>query len=231
MSLRLPGHTSLICRSDCRGIQISLSLICRSDSRGIQISPSLICRSDSQGIQISLSLICRSDSRGILRWYVAPTPAAYKSPLRWYVAPTPGAYKSPFRWYVAPTPGAYKCSSRGKQMIAVILIRLCANRNNVITDDYWKKHGISPQFVPRSWRGILDTTLCDNVCQWLAAGRWFSPGIPISSTNKADHHDIAEILLKVALSTINQTKPNFISSWASLLVIRISFKDISSVKF
>ena len=29
-----------------------------------------------------------------------------------------------------------------------------------------------------------------------------SPGIPISSTNKADRHDITEILLKVALNTI-----------------------------
>jgi hypothetical protein len=30
-------------------------------------------------------------------------------------------------------------------------------------------------------------------------------GIPVSSTNKTDHHDIAEILLKVALNTINIT--------------------------
>jgi hypothetical protein len=35
----------------------------------------------------------------------------------------------------------------------------------------------------------------------LGAGRWFSPGIPVSSTNKTDCHDIAEILLKVALNT------------------------------
>jgi hypothetical protein len=28
------------------------------------------------------------------------------------------------------------------------------------------------------------TTLCDKVCQWLATGRWFSPGPPVSSTNK-----------------------------------------------
>jgi hypothetical protein len=28
----------------------------------------------------------------------------------------------------------------------------------------------------RSWRGVLDTTLCDKVCQWLAAGQWFSMG-------------------------------------------------------
>jgi hypothetical protein len=53
-----------------------------------------------------------------------------------------------------------------------------------------------------SWRVVLDTTLCDKVCQWLAAGRWFSSGTPISSTNKTDRHLIAEILLKVALDTI-----------------------------
>ena len=28
---------------------------------------------------------------------------------------------------------------------------------------------------------------------------------PVSSTNKTDHHDITEILLQVALNTINQT--------------------------
>jgi len=30
-------------------------------------------------------------------------------------------------------------------------------------------------------------------------GLWFSPGIPASSTTKTGRHDIAEILLKVAL--------------------------------
>jgi hypothetical protein len=40
------------------------------------------------------------------------------------------------------------------------------------------------------------TTLCDKVCQWLATGRWFSPGPPVSSTNKADCHDITEIFWK-----------------------------------
>jgi len=39
----------------------------------------------------------------------------------------------------------------------------------------------------------------------LAHGRWFSPGTPASSTTKTDPHDIAEILLKVALNTIKQT--------------------------
>ena len=40
--------------------------------------------------------------------------------------------------------------------------------------------------------------ICDKVCQWLATGQWFSPGIAVSSTNRTDHHDIAKILLKVA---------------------------------
>jgi hypothetical protein len=35
------------------------------------------------------------------------------------------------------------------------------------------------EFESRSGWGVLDTTLCDNVCQWLAAGQWFSPGTPV----------------------------------------------------
>jgi hypothetical protein len=34
------------------------------------------------------------------------------------------------------------------------------------------------------------------------AGRWFSPDTLVSSINKTDHHDITEILWKVALNTI-----------------------------
>jgi hypothetical protein len=41
----------------------------------------------------------------------------------------------------------------------------------------------------------------DKVYRLLAHGRWFSPGTPASSTTKTGHHDIAEILLKVALNT------------------------------
>ena len=51
-------------------------------------------------------------------------------------------------------------------------------------------------------RGVLDTTLCDNVCQWLATCRWLSPDTPVSSTNKTDRHNITEILLNVTLNTI-----------------------------
>jgi hypothetical protein len=64
------------------------------------------------------------------------------------------------------------------------------------------------KFEPCSWRGVLDTTLCDQVCQWLATDRWFSPGTPVSSINKTDRHDITEILLKVVLNTIKPTNLN-----------------------
>jgi hypothetical protein len=40
----------------------------------------------------------------------------------------------------------------------------------------------------------------------LAHGRWFSPGTPASSTIKTGRHDIAEILLKVALNTKKSIK-------------------------
>jgi hypothetical protein len=40
------------------------------------------------------------------------------------------------------------------------------------------------------------------------AGLWFSLGPPASSTNKTVHHDITEILLKVALNTLNSNQFN-----------------------
>ena len=52
---------------------------------------------------------------------------------------------------------------------------------------------------------ILGIALCDKNFQWLATGRWFSLGTPVSSRDKTYHHYIAEILLKVALNTISLT--------------------------
>ena len=60
--------------------------------------------------------------------------------------------------------------------------------------------------------GVLDTTLCDEICQWLVAGQWFSLGTPISSINKTDCHDMTKILLKVVLNTITLT-PRLNSTW------------------
>jgi precorrin-6B methylase 2 len=61
------------------------------------------------------------------------------------------------------------------------------------------------------------------VCQRLATGRWFSPGSPVSSTNKTDRHDITEILLKVALNTT--TIPAFITKRS---IRYLSITDIES---
>ena len=59
--------------------------------------------------------------------------------------------------------------------------------------------------IPLRW-GVLNTTLYDEICQWLAAGPWFSLGTLVSSTNKTDRHDITEILLKVGLNTISPSQ-------------------------
>ena len=58
------------------------------------------------------------------------------------------------------------------------------------------------EFESHYSRGVVNTTICDKVCQWLAAGGRFHPGTPVSSTYKTDRYNIPEILLKVALNTI-----------------------------
>jgi hypothetical protein len=57
-------------------------------------------------------------------------------------------------------------------------------------------------------------------------GRWFSAGPPASSTTKTGRHDIAEILLKVALK-INQSiiKVEFISL-SSIMIVFLSEIEI-----
>ena len=49
--------------------------------------------------------------------------------------------------------------------------------------------------------------ICDKVCQCPATGRCFSLSTQVSSNNKADRHEIVEILLKVVLITITITPP------------------------
>ena len=63
----------------------------------------------------------------------------------------------------------------------------------------WAKKGCTPL-----------AAASDKAYQLLAHGRWFSPA---SSTTKTGHHDIAETLLKVALNTINQINPDYVSPY------------------
>jgi len=83
--------------------------------------------------------------------------------------------------------------------------------------DYLCSQCLSPQTL---WvrillrRDVIDTILCDKVCQWLAAGRWFSSGTPVSSINQTDRHDITIILLKVASNVIPPI-PHYFLKWSS----------------
>ena len=65
------------------------------------------------------------------------------------------------------------------------------------------RRGFALSFVNYKKRCTRLTAASDKVDQLLAQGRWFSPA---SSTTKTGRHDIAEILLKVALKLqkINQ---------------------------
>ena len=73
------------------------------------------------------------------------------------------------------------------------------------------RRGFAPGFVNYKKGCTRLATSCHKVYQLLAHGRWFSSGTPASSsgsTTKTGRHDIAEILLKVALKhkkSINQS--------------------------
>ena len=72
------------------------------------------------------------------------------------------------------------------------------NKNLTIISEFtetkimWKFHEIQSR---RGLRGVV--------------GLWCLT--PVYATNKTDRHDITEIFLKVALNTINQTKPKLIN--------------------
>ena len=66
-------------------------------------------------------------------------------------------------------------------------------------------HGFALGFVNYKKGCTRLAATSDKVYQLLAHGRWFSLGTPASSTTKTGCHDIAEILLKVALNTKNQS--------------------------
>ena len=89
--------------------------------------------------------------------------------------------------------------TKGDGVVVVVIIReldLELPMQSVpITTKFWVR-------IPLM-RSVLDSTVYDQVCQWLATGRWLSPGTPMSSPNNTDRHDITEILLKVALNIIS----------------------------
>jgi hypothetical protein len=74
------------------------------------------------------------------------------------------------------------------------------------------------------WRSALlvdDAEKIYNTINQNQTGRWFSLGPQVSSTNKTDHHDITEILLKVAPKTnkCNSNLPWQNLKWRSALLV------------
>ena len=67
------------------------------------------------------------------------------------------------------------------------------------------RRGFAPGFVNYKKGCTRLAAVSDKVYRLLAHGRWFSPGTPASSTTKTGRNDIAEIMLKVALNTKNQS--------------------------
>ena len=78
------------------------------------------------------------------------------------------------------------------------------------------RRGFAPGFVNYKKRYARLAAASDKVYQLLAHGRWFSQGTPASSNTKTGRHDIAEILLKVALK--HQIKPCQVTFHSSLTI-------------
>jgi len=85
------------------------------------------------------------------------------------------------------------------------------------------RHGFASSFVNYKKGCTRLAVASHKVYQLLAQGRWFSPGTPASSTTKTGRHDIAEILLKVALKNQkekNKDQPMYVNG-VKLIVYRL----------
>ena len=75
--------------------------------------------------------------------------------------------------------------------------------------------------MQKAWHSLA--TICDQVYQLLAHGRWFSPATPASFTTKTGRHDLSEILLKVALK---HQKSNQIRKRATLKIFYTVYSTV-----
>ena len=86
-----------------------------------------------------------------------------------------------------------------RPMIGMFLFKICIFigdcKLHILYDVLSIRHLHITTSVVRNPAQARDTTLSDKFRQLFATGRWFSPGTPVSPTNKSDHHDKIEILL------------------------------------
>ena len=87
------------------------------------------------------------------------------------------------------------------------------------------RRGFASRFVnyKKGWTRLAAAS--DKVYQLFVHSRWFSPRIPASSTTKTGRHDIAEMLLNMALNTINQISQEEFEDTKGAIRIRISKKN------
>ena len=88
-------------------------------------------------------------------------------------------------------------SLRSEFRVVISVTTAAYNSYQLITNTAWIRARLCKLQKRCTWLAAAS----DKVYQLLAHGRWFSPGTPASSTTKTGRHDIAEILLKVALNT------------------------------
>jgi hypothetical protein len=90
------------------------------------------------------------------------------------------------------------------------------------------RRGFAHSFVNDNKECTRLTATSDKVYQLLAHGRWFSPGTPASSTTKTCRHDIAEILLKLALSTKIQIQTQIYLSFLKAIHNTLKMRIVST---
>ena len=109
------------------------------------------------------------------------------------------------RWFSPGTPVS-STNKTDHHEITKILLKVALNTITLtlITE--------SIHLLDNNYSLVVSSFLLRIYCLWWTSrhtrknkGRWFSPGTPVSSTNKTDRHEITKILLKVALNTITLT--------------------------
>jgi hypothetical protein len=92
------------------------------------------------------------------------------------------------------------------------------------------RRGFAPSFVNYKKGCTRLAAASDKVYQLLAQGRWFSPGTPASSNTKTGRHDIAEILLKVALNIQIQITSNLTFFNNQSIIFKVSKTSLIRLK-
>jgi hypothetical protein len=101
-------------------------------------------------------------------------------------------------------------------MVTPCLVGLPNNSYKPITNTAW----VRARLCILQKRCTRLVAASDKAYQLFAHGQWFSPDTPVSSTTETGrHNDIAEILLKVALNTTNQSIKVSFSSFAMSFIL------------